>query len=101
MKDLIFRADAVKAFYSNSDTYGYWSGTAQDAEELLNKLPAVTLSGYEIEHLMAIASVMREKGITASMAVDIFANAQALWATFVEEQKKAIEKVLNGGKNEV
>lgn len=39
-RDLIDRQDAIDAFYVQSDNDGWWVGTAQDAEELLNGLPS-------------------------------------------------------------
>lgn len=39
--DLISRQAAIKAFYIQSDDDGWWVGTAQDAETLLNGLPTI------------------------------------------------------------
>lgn len=41
MSDLISREAAIKAFYIQSDDDGWWVGTAQDAETLLNGLPTI------------------------------------------------------------
>lgn len=50
MKDLISRQAAIKAFYIQSDDDGWWVGTAQDAETLLNGLPTAERVGKWIRH---------------------------------------------------
>lgn len=45
MRDLISRQAAIKAFYIQSDDDGWWVGTAQDAETLLNGLPSAERVG--------------------------------------------------------
>ena len=45
MSDLISRQAAIKAFYIQSDDDGWWVGTAQDAETLLNGLPSAEKVG--------------------------------------------------------
>ena len=45
MNDLISRQAAIKAFYIQSDDDGWWVGTAQDAETLLNGLPTTEKVG--------------------------------------------------------
>lgn len=49
MSDLISRQAAIKAFYIQSDDDGWWVGTAQDAETLLNGLPTAERVGKWIE----------------------------------------------------
>lgn len=44
--DLVSRQAAIDAFYMQSDDDGWWTGTAQDAEELLKGLQSADLSGY-------------------------------------------------------
>lgn len=48
--DLISRQAAIKAFYIQSDDDGWWVGTAQDAETLLNGLPTAERVGKWIRH---------------------------------------------------
>lgn len=43
--DLISRGAAIDAFYIQSDDDGWWVGTAQDAETLLNGLPTAEKVG--------------------------------------------------------
>lgn len=50
MSDLISRQAAIKAFYIQSDDDGWWVGTAQDAETLLNGLPTAEKVGKWIRH---------------------------------------------------
>lgn len=40
MDDLISRQAAIDAFYLQADDDGWWTGTAQDMEELLKALPS-------------------------------------------------------------
>ncbi len=41
MDDLISRQAAIDEFYIQADDDGWWTGTAQDMEELLKGLPSV------------------------------------------------------------
>ena len=40
MEDLISRQAAIDAFYIQSDDDGWWTGTAEDMENLLKALPS-------------------------------------------------------------
>ena len=93
--DLVSRKMAIDAFYIQSDDDGWWTGTAEDMENLLKALPSVqpTLYGYDLELLSLIASVMAKKGISPEEAVEIFTDIRSVYQMVVEEQKEIVKGV--------
>lgn len=66
-----------------------------------------TLYGYDLDVLMLVVSIMKEKRISPEDAVDLFSNAQAMLTEIYREmadaQKKALEEICNrweGGNEE-
>ena len=52
-EDCISRQDVINAFYIQSDDEGWWTGTVQDVEELLNSLQS-TQSKPKTGHWIAV-----------------------------------------------
>lgn len=58
-----------------------------------------TLYGYDLDVLMLVASIMKEKKISPEDAVDLFSNAQAMLTEIYREmadaQEKAFEQIFD------
>jgi len=104
MDELIRKADAVEALKDAlSDltlSHREWKMTMQCLDDLptfSRELP--TLYGYDIDVLVLIVSIMKEKKISPEEAVDLFSNAQSMlveiYREMVDAQKKAVEEICN------
>ena len=60
--DYISRQEVINAFYIQSDDEGWWTGTAQDVEELLNSLQSTQLKP-KTEKWIPVSERLPEKAV--------------------------------------
>ena len=99
MNDLISRQHLIKLletekeYRSNRGEIGAEKGLCY-ALEIVDDMASATIYGYNIEHLVLIASVLEEKNIPPEDVADVVKDMRLVWNFVLEKIESSLEKSL-------
>ena len=111
MSDLIERQAAIDAIvdctvYGNADdlkeavmqeyAWNKWSGGVLEALEAVEELPSAqpTLCGYDIEHLILIANVLRKENLPPERIIEVLTDIGRIVSIVTDEFEESLRKAV-------